>query len=42
MAKDFCTYAIIFLRQDKTLRDHGAGRQARREQSGPASLVRPV
>jgi hypothetical protein len=37
MAKDFRTYATIFLRQEKTLRDHGAGRQARREQSGPAS-----
>jgi hypothetical protein len=23
IAKDFCSYTIIILRQDKTLRDHG-------------------
>jgi hypothetical protein len=23
IAKDFCTYTTIILRQDKTLRDHG-------------------
>jgi hypothetical protein len=25
LMKDFCIYTMIFLRQDKTLRDHGAG-----------------
>jgi len=27
-AKDFCTYTTIFLHQEKSLRDHGAGRRA--------------
>jgi hypothetical protein len=35
LAKTFCTYAILFLREAKSLRDHAAGRKfAFREISG--------
>src|SRR6202034_419403 len=40
ITKDFCRYTMIFLRQEKTLRDHRTGNRFSAPLSWPTGLVR--